>query len=275
MDVKQLKYFVTVANEKQITKAAQKLYMAQPPLSRQILSLEKELGTTLFDRSRQGLELTEAGQAFLIKAQEILAQMEDLQAVAQKDPQEISGLLNIGTLISCISILAKHLAIYHQKYPSVTYKLWEDAPHMLLELLKKREVELLFLRTPTCDPGDFASACLGVEEYYLAVPENMDPYPDQDEITLEQSATLPLILLHEGRSIGYNELILQEFIRLNLKPNIICQCSNSSLALLLIMGGMGATIMPQWVIMQFANKQIKCKRIVDFFRKNLTNCGLG
>lgn len=264
MDIKQMQYFVTVAYEKNITKAAQKLYMAQPPLSRQIITIEREMGVDLFVRTRQGFELTEAGSALLVKVQDILMQIDELKTSIQSSPQQIEGILNIGTLVSCSSIIVHHLLLFHNQFPQVNYRLWEDTPHQLLELLRKREVELVFLRTPTFDPGDFAVAELASEKFYLALPREMDTFPDYDYAEMEHIASLPLVLLHEGIAIGYNELILAEFHKRGFQPRIICQCPNSSLALLLVMGGMGASILPQMVVNQFHNEQYRCKPIIDF-----------
>ena len=92
MDIKQLRYFVTVANEKQITRAAQKLCMAQPPLSRQIIELEKEIGKTLFIRTKYEMELTAAGKRLLQKAQDIIFQVDDLKYyVNDETPEKLSG----------------------------------------------------------------------------------------------------------------------------------------------------------------------------------------
>ena len=110
MDIKQLKYFVTVANEGQITKAAQKLFMAQPPLSRHIIELEKEIGKPLFLRTKKGLELTSAGEALLQKAQDLIFQIENLKYYINDDiPENLSGILKIGSLISCTPKMTDYL----------------------------------------------------------------------------------------------------------------------------------------------------------------------
>ena len=262
MDIKQLKYFVTVANEGQITKAAQKLFMAQPPLSRHIIELEKEIGKPLFLRTKKGLELTSAGEALLQKAQDLIFQIENLKYYINDDiPENLSGILKIGSLISCTPKLTDDLKKFASLHPHVTYKIWEDTPNNLLDLLYKREIELLFLRTPTFNAGSLAVVPLAAEQFYLAVPAAMDSCPQRDYISLEEMAELPLIMLHDGKSIGYNELFINDFANLNIKPNIICQCSNSSLAIMLVFSGLGATIMPQQLLKHLPNKRTNIKRI--------------
>ena len=262
MDIKQLKYFVTVANEGQITKAAQKLFMAQPPLSRHIIELEKEIGKPLFLRTKKGLELTSAGEALLQKAQDLIFQIENLKYYINDDiPENLSGILKIGSLISCTPKLTDYLKKFASFHPHVTYKIWEDTPNNLLDLLYKREIELLFLRTPTFNAGSLAVVPLAAEQFYLAVPAAMDSCPQRDYISLEEMAELPLIMLHDGKSIGYNELFINDFANLNIKPNIICQCSNSSLAIMLVLSGLGATIMPQQLLKHLPNKRTNIKRI--------------
>lgn len=262
MDIKQLKYFVTVANEGQITKAAQKLFMAQPPLSRHIIELEKEIGKPLFLRTKKGLELTSAGEALLQKAQDLIFQIENLKYYINDDiPENLSGILKIGSLISCTPKLTDYLKKFASFHPHVTYKIWEDTPNNLLDLLYKREIELLFLRTPTFNAGSLAVVPIAAEQFYLAVPAAMDSCPQRDYISLEEMAELPLIMLHDGKSIGYNELFINDFANLNIKPNIICQCSNSSLAIMLVFSGLGATIMPQQLLKHLPNKRTNIKRI--------------
>ncbi|MCD7951931.1 MAG: LysR family transcriptional regulator [Synergistaceae bacterium] len=262
MDIKQLKYFVTVANEGQITKAAQKLFMAQPPLSRHIIELEKEIGKPLFLRTKKGLELTSAGESLLQKAQDLIFQIENLKYYINDDiPENLSGILKIGSLISCTPKLTDYLKKFASFHPHVTYKIWEDTPNNLLDLLYKREIELLFLRTPTFNTGSLDVVPLAVEQFYLAVPAAMDSCPQRDYISLEEMAELPLIMLHDGKSIGYNELFINDFANLNIKPNIICQCSNSSLAIMLVFSGLGDTIMPQQLLKHLPNKRTNIKRI--------------
>ena len=263
MDIKQLRYFVTVANEKQITRAAKKLFMAQPPLSRHILELEKEIGKPLFFRTKNGLELTSAGEVLLQKAQDMTFQVENLKYFINDDaPENLNGILKIGSLISCTPKLTDYLKKFTSSHPRVTYKIWEDTPANLLDLLYKRKIELLFLRTPTFDAGNLAVVPLCTEQFYLAVPTAMDSSPQSDHIALEEMAQLPLIMLHDGRSIGYNELFINDFANLNIKPNIICQCSNSSLAIMLVLSGLGATIMPEQLLLKyFPTKTTNIKRI--------------
>ena len=191
MDIKQLKYFVTVANEGQITKAAQKLFMAQPPLSRHIIELEKEIGKPLFLRTKKGLELTSAGEALLQKAQDLIFQIENLKYYINDDiPENLSGILKIGSLISCTPKLTDYLKKFASLHPHVTYKIWEDTPNNLLDLLYKREIELLFLRTPTFNAGSLAVVPLAAEQFYLAVPAAMDSCPQRDYISLEEMAEI-------------------------------------------------------------------------------------
>lgn len=262
MDIKQLRYFVTVANEKQITRAAQKLCMAQPPLSRQIIELEKEIGKTLFIRTKYEMELTAAGKRLLQKAQDIIFQVDDLKYyVNDETPEKLSGVLKIGALMSCAPIFAQYLNIFSLIHPQVTYKLYEDTPANLLNLMYKREIELIFLRTPTFKAKQLTVVPLATESFSLAVPARLDPCPFKDNITLQEIAPLPLIMLHDGDNIGYNELFISAFATLDIKPNIICQCPNSSLALILVFSGLGATIMPQKLLQWFPNDSTHIKKI--------------
>lgn len=105
MDIRQLRYFLEIAREGQITRAAKRLHMEQPPLSRQLKQMEKELGVTLFDRSGKRLELTRAGELLRQKAESLLQQFhESLNEVKELD-EGVRGTLAIGAVVSCVSLL--------------------------------------------------------------------------------------------------------------------------------------------------------------------------
>ncbi|MGI6630069.1 MAG: LysR family transcriptional regulator [Bacillota bacterium] len=264
MDIKQLKYFVAVAEEEHMTRAAKRLFMAQPPLSRQISLLEQELGVILFDRNGKRLKLTETGKRLYHKAQNILHQLDEMVLETKESKKNISGELSIGALMSCIPILSDKIMYFRDNYPLVSFKIWEDIPSRLIELLEKRIIEIALVRTPTFEAKGFAVSTVETERFYLAVPKNMDPFPDKCEITLKTIKNLPLILLHSGQYIGYNELIIRECDRLGFQPNIICQCSNSTAALLLVIDGIGATILPQQIVTAIPGDTISLKNITDF-----------
>ncbi len=264
MDIKQLKYFIAAAEEQQMTRAAQRLYMAQPPLSRQISLLEQELGLTLFVRKSHSLRLTDEGKVLYRKAKSLLQQMEEMVLEVQETHEGLRGTISVGSLISTMPTLAKEMAFFRRKYPDVTFKIWEDIPAKLIELLEERTIEVALVRTPTFDGKNFAVATVCSEQFYAVIPASIDKHPEKSTITLRQLEELPLVLLHSSPYIGYNELILAEFQQQNLSPTIVCQCDNSAAALLVVMQGIGVTIQPELIATALEDPRLHAKLISDF-----------
>ncbi|MDG0794297.1 LysR family transcriptional regulator [Cohnella ginsengisoli] len=156
MDVRQLRYFLTVAEEGQITSAAKKLHMEQPPLSRQMRLIEEELGVALFDRSGKRLRLTPAGERLRDRAAGLLRQLEETVAEVRELDEGVSGVLSVGAVVSCTSLLPGPLGRFRERYPNVSFKLSEGDHHLLGERLDRREIEIAVARLPFEAPGGAA-----------------------------------------------------------------------------------------------------------------------
>jgi|GEM_PF-171860 len=156
MDVRQLRYFLTVAEEGQITSAAKKLHMEQPPLSRQMRLIEEELGVALFDRSGKRLRLTPAGDRLRERSAGLLRQLEETVTEVRELDEGVSGVLSVGAVVSCTSLLPGPLGRFRERYPNVSFKLSEGDHHLLAERLDRREIEIAVARLPFEAPGGAA-----------------------------------------------------------------------------------------------------------------------
>jgi len=126
MEIRHLRYFVTIAEELHFGRAAKRLYMAQPPLSQQIQQLEEELEVLLFKRSHRRVELTDAGQAFLGEAYKILDQVEQAKLLAQRTARGEVGKLALGFVSStAFELLPRLLYAYREQYPQIQVSLHE------------------------------------------------------------------------------------------------------------------------------------------------------
>ena len=122
MDVRQLRYFVAVAEEKNIGRAAKRLFISQPPLTRQIQQLEQDLGVQLFDRTSKGVELTQAGKLFLTESKNILSLMELAQERTRRAGQGLMGRLDVAVFGSGIlKTIPEILQQFKQQYPCLLY----------------------------------------------------------------------------------------------------------------------------------------------------------
>jgi DNA-binding transcriptional LysR family regulator len=146
MELRHLRYFITVADELSFSRAAERLNMAQPPLSQQIQALETEMGAKLFDRTKRPLQLTLAGQAFLIEARSTLINLEKAIQRIQLIHQGELGHLSIGFTSSIANgILPNVLRVFRQQYPNVKLILREENSSMQLQGLRDRQTDIIFL----------------------------------------------------------------------------------------------------------------------------------
>src|SRR3954466_7271443 len=152
MELRHLRYFVAVAEMLNFTRAAAKLRLAQPSLTRQIHNLEAEIGVSLFDRKKSQIELTEEGRVFLVDARRLVAlSVESIKAV-QRFSRGESGQLNLGYLFKFnFDLLPATLTTFHQTCPEIAVNLFDMSPAEQLSALEARKIDLGFvgLRPPS------------------------------------------------------------------------------------------------------------------------------
>ena len=153
MDVRQLRYFMAVAEERHITRAAEKLGIQQPPLSRFIKNIEAELDVRLFTRTPRGVELTEAGQAFHDEARKVLAGLENAIEAARSTARGERGRLCVGVTPTgpFVTLVPRVMHEFRQAFPSVSFTLEERLSGELIDLLRNGRVDACFLWTPRAE----------------------------------------------------------------------------------------------------------------------------
>lgn len=260
IDVKQLKYFVTIAEEGQITKAAQKLHIAQPPLSQQLKQLEEELGVPLFDRKAKKMELTAPGKAFYEKAKRLLAQLDDAVAEVKEIEEGTAGTLSIGCVKSCFYYLAQAIRHFHEQAPNVTFHLREGDTFSICQLLQERHIDIGIVRLPI-DSADYDLIRLPGERYVGVLPAQWKT--GQTALCMRDFADWPLLLLHRVHGAGQYERVIEECRRHGFEPNVLCECPDATILLSLVAQGLGATIVPQSTVALFRLPGIKVLEIID------------
>ena len=206
MELRVLKYFLAVAREENITKAAALLHLTQPTLSRQLMQLEEELGVQLFHRSRYRVILTEDGMLLRRRAQEIVDLAEKTAREFQRQEGELTGEIAIGSGdLQGMSYLAEQLAAFHREHPQVRYQLYSGHSDNIKERLEQGLLDFGLLLEPV-DIGKYRFLSLpGVEEWGVLISED-SPLAAKASLTPEDLAGKPLLLA--GR-----ELVQQQFER--------------------------------------------------------------
>jgi DNA-binding transcriptional LysR family regulator len=153
MELRHLRYFVAVAEELSFRRAAERLHMAQPPLSSQIRALEAGLGLRLFERSTRSVRLTAAGQVFLVEARTVLLAAERAEQTVRTASQGLTGTLRIGVLAPAATpSLARILRSYRLKYPGILFSLFELTSTEQLQRLRADQLDVGLLRPPVVYP---------------------------------------------------------------------------------------------------------------------------
>lgn len=253
MDIRQLRYFVTVADEGQITRAAKKLNMAQPPLSHQLKLMEEQLETTLFFRNSRSVELTEAGSLLYQRAISILHQLEDTLIEVKEVGDGLRGQLALGTAKSCaMNYLPDKIQQFRSTYPLITFRVLDGHPHQVVKFLEERLVELAVVRFASDLHLDYEAKTLQVEPYVLFIPNQWEWDPSRVSISMKELEDIPLItVVRENRYGAYNSFIDLCHKR-GIKTNIICECHDAAIIFSFVDAGMGAAVLPKSVL--FANK---------------------
>ncbi|MFB5193142.1 LysR family transcriptional regulator [Alicyclobacillus fastidiosus] len=246
MDLKKFLYFVTIVEEGQITRAANRLHMAQPPLSLQLKAVEEELGVTLIERNNKNIELTQAGWIFYHRAKEILNSVDGMLLEVKEQGIGIRGKLSIGTVMSCVSYLPRAIHTSQQRYPAVTFQLWEGDSHRVEELLQSRVIELGITRFPL-ESDNLEMVPLSVEPLVAVQPPNWNVF-SRNEVSIKELHKHPLMVLHGQGGKGIFEMFLEMCQSFDFNPNIICESPDVATLLTLADSGVGIAIVPKLAI---------------------------
>lgn len=249
MDIRQLRYFIAIVEEGQITAAAKRLNISQPPLSNQLKALEEELNVTLFERNSRNLVLTNEGKLLFEHARRILKEYQNTLAEFDNLKSGVTGSLYIATIgSSALSFLPKSILQYQQLYPNIDIQIFEVASNVVLELLDDKTAEIGIVREPFdhYKYDYFYIDNVGVrsgDDYFVTVSTKkwLSDIPDsQTEISLADLKDKPLIV-HRF----YSEITKKHFAQLGFIPKIVCTNENVVTSLLWATQGFGIALVPK------------------------------
>ncbi|MCM1190671.1 MAG: LysR family transcriptional regulator [bacterium] len=194
MEVRVLRYFLTVVREESITKAAEVLHITQPTLSRQLAQLEEEIGVRLFERGTRKIRLTNEGLLLRRRAEEILQLVDKTEKELLEQEEQVEGRISIGCgEISSVQLLPELIRNFHQKYPLVTFDLFTATADLVKEQMDKGLLDLGLLLEPI-DMGKYEFIRLDKKEKWVVLMPPEDPLAEKEAVTADDLAKLPLIL---------------------------------------------------------------------------------
>jgi DNA-binding transcriptional LysR family regulator len=239
----QLAYVVAVAEEQSFTRAAARLHLAQPSLSRQVRLLERELGVLLFNRGPgQGLVTPTAdGAALLPFIQRVLADAEATGAEARALSGMARGRLSVGATPSLIThVLAPALVEFHRSYPGIDLSVVEAGSHQLVPQVANGEVDLALVVQPVSDAGVATTALFDDPLVLATAPDH--PLAGRHRVRVRDLAGLDLVMFREGYDL--RAVTLAAFDRAGVTPHLVSQGGEMDGVLALVAAGLGAAVVP-------------------------------
>jgi DNA-binding transcriptional LysR family regulator len=250
MELRHLRYFIAVAEEGHVTRAAERLGMQQPPLSQQIRALERELDVQLFRRKPRGVELTDAGRALLADARAILVHVDHAFAATRRTARGEQGRIVVGFTSSTPfhPFVPRVIRAYREAFPLVSLTLAEDGSVELIDGLLSERIDAAFIRTPAADPQGLAVAPLLDEAMVAALPDThpLAPHPGRRDASLPLAALAgeTFVVYRRPSGPGLYDAIFAACHAAGFSPRIGQEAPRIVSTLNLVAAGLGIALVP-------------------------------
>jgi DNA-binding transcriptional LysR family regulator len=244
MELSQLRYLVTLAEERHFTRAAAREHIAQPALSQQIRRLEEEVGIALVERTTRRVTITEAGELLVARARRVLAELDAAHAELQSLRGIRTGHVTVGALHTMGPVdVSLALAAYHERHPAVELTVREQSSEELAEMLRVDELDLAFLSVT----DRIASHGLGLqqlvsEELVVILPQG-HPLAKRRRIRMAELAGEQFISFREGARL--RELLVAAGHSAGFEPRVTFESNESQRIRRLVSRGMGVAVLPR------------------------------
>jgi DNA-binding transcriptional LysR family regulator len=250
MELRHLRYFIAVAEERHVTRAAERLGMQQPPLSQQIRALERELDVQLFRRKPRGVELTDAGAALLADARAIFERIDHAFATTRRTARGELGRISVGFTSSAPfhPFVPRVIRAYREAFPRVSLTLEEGGTIELVEHLRSERIDAAFLRTALASEEGLAVTRLFQEAMVIALPREhplASPGGADKALPLKALADETFIVYRRHTGPGLYDAILSACTRAGFSPHIGQEAPRIVSTLNLVAAGLGISLVPE------------------------------
>jgi DNA-binding transcriptional LysR family regulator len=245
MELRHLKYFVAVAEELNFARAARRVHIAQPSLTKQIQQLEQELGFPLLYRTKKKVELLDTGYVFLEEAQRLLRQADSaIQSARRTHTGESGRLVILFSQSAAPEVLPRILRRYHALYPKVVVDLLEIVTIKNAETFLESAVSVALVRSPTFLSHElFCFETIQHERFVVALPDS-HPLAKRKSVRIESLASEPLIVPPLRPGWGYADSMFQIFRDYGIVPRIAQEAIGALGVVTLVAGGFGVALVP-------------------------------
>lgn len=245
MELRHLRYFVAVAEEKHFTRAAKRLGIGQPPLSQQIQQLERELGTALFHRLPRGVSLTPAGQALFDDARRVLREAEQAVERTRRVARGEQGRLRVGMINSAPfhPLVPRVIREFRRRYPEVALTLEERTTPGLAAAVANETVDVAFVRPLLDTPEGLCTEHVLDEPLLVALPAG-HPLSRRKAVPLMALSLEPFVLFPRAVGAGLHDVIVRACHAAGFSPRVVQEASQVTSIVNLVAAGLGVSIVP-------------------------------
>lgn len=245
-EFRRLKHFIAVAEELHVGRAAVRLHMSQPPLSRSIHQLEESLGVELFVRTPQGVELTNEGEVFLKEARKILQMVERACEYTTQAKRGEIGRLVIGYYGSAIfNVLPRLMATFKSCYPSAELSIHNMNKGEQIQALRDHRIHVGFIRYVGNEP-DIVTKTVVRESIQVALPEN-HPLAEADSIAIGQLEKEPIVVFPHSPRPSFADQVIAVCRKAGFVPNVAQEADDAVTSIALVSAGFGISLVPRSV----------------------------
>lgn len=242
MEFRTLRYFSAVAEEMHFGRAAKRLHISQPPLSRQMMNLEEELEVALFDRSKRGVQLTPAGSLFLVEARKVISAVDAATTVARRAGRGEIGRLTVGFFVAATyAVLPRVLRNFRQHSTDVSLVLKDMELPKVLEGLIEGEIDVGFLRPPVTDRRISVEVLLR-EPFVAVVPEG-HKFSRRRQLHLRDFVDEEFVMFAPKWSVTYAQIV-NACYAVGFQPRIVQEARRAETVIGLVSSGTGVALMP-------------------------------
>ncbi len=244
MELRHLRYFVAVAEELHFRRAADRVGIAQPPLSQQIKALEHEVGAPLLSRTRRSVALTAVGQVFLAEARKTLAQSEQALQAARRAARGEVGQLVVGFVSSAVyGKFASVFGLMRKRYPDVALILQDLTSEQQVKAMKAHQLDVGLVRPPVVSPEPLNLRVIEREPLMAALPKT-NPLAKEKQIPLKALSGESFLLVPRQLGPGFYDRVIGYCAQAGFAPRVIQEARSTQTIISLIAGGMGVSIVP-------------------------------
>lgn len=256
MEIRLLRYFLTVAREENITKAAELLHITQPTLSRQLKQLEDEIGVMLFERGTRRITLTNEGMLLLRRAQEILELVDKTEHELILQEEQVEGTITLGCgEIASVNTVAFMIREFRARYPRVSFEIYTGSADAVKERMDRGVVDIGLLLEPI-DMGKYDFIRLKAREKWVALIPAEDPLAQREVVTAQDLKARPIIL---PSRLNVQSELANWFGDFFDQLNVACTGNLGANSAVMAAGGLGCALVIEGAVPFSAQPKIACR----------------